>query len=403
MGTLQVPAKEYRTMKDFTVFKRKRRITKISEVKKLIKGIDDYGLKVVALGIGAKYKSFAAYMAAEGDKWRGLSTHIVIHLKDTQLEITSKYGPELLKPCTYIFNLNGDNSTVTSGLQTFAQLNRWFKIPKASEYNYSKLDKWFDANTGKYACSAKPTLGFNPKFQKMDLTDCYEYDLNSAYFNILLKKVPDLHNPIYNSKVKQNQVGFLLDDQLSMLEGPSKCEADVVFNLIETPQGLKDYCKKWYTIKKTTKDKFEKQTAKDFLNLPIGYSQRYNPFFRAYVVHNCNKVIDNLVALNKSNCLFWNTDAIFTNKPLDDLLKIGTEIGEWKKIEGKRLRYVGNVYQIDDDIPVYRGVPKAWFEAFEIKHKRKYNLLTDSTPPRVNKFEWDWETLSITRRTDWDE
>ena len=388
----------------YNIFKCVRQIKKISEVNNLIKGIYTYGLNVVELGIGAKYKSFEAYMSAEGEKWRGLSAHIIIHLKDTQLEITSKFGPELLKACTYIFQLNEELKTTTPGIQTFAQLNRWFKIKKAEEYHCDRLNRFFDEKTGKYICSAKPTLGYNPKYQNLELNDCYKYDLNSAYFNVLLKKVPDLEKPIYNSKVKVNQVGFLLDDRLTMVKGPFKFEVDVVFDLIDSPDGIKGYCDKWYNIKKNAKSEQEKLEAKAYLNLPIGYSQRYNPFFRAYVVNSCNELIDNLVNKHKEHVLFWNTDAIFTTQPIEELeVQLGKEIGQWKKIEGKKLRYIGNNYQIDDEIPVYRGIPKAWFKAFEKKTGRKFDLLKDKPPKRRNNFEWNWKTLSLERIVNWDE
>jgi hypothetical protein len=158
------------------------------------------------------------------------------------------------------------------------------------------------------------------------------------------------------------------------------------------------YCNKWYGIKNKAKQENNEELklkAKAFLNLPIGYSQRYNPFLRAYVVHNCNKVINDLVNANKDYCLFWNTDAIFTIKPLDDELILGENIGEWKKIEGNKLRYKGNTYQIDDNIPVYKGIPKAWFKAFEKREGRKFNLFLDKAPERCNKYEFDFKTLKL--------
>ena len=390
----------------YRILKRKRVIKTIKQVNDLINGIDKFGLKVIPLGIGGKWRTFEQYKASdEGKNYKGLSSHIIIELKDTKLEITSKYGSmELMKPCTYIFDLNCDpKSVLETGLETFSQLNRWFKVKKAKDYNFNKLEKWFNDETGKYVCSAKPTLGYNFKYQGMELHDCYEYDLNSAYFNTLLKRVPDLDNPIFNSKVKKGQVGFILDDQLTMiLDKDTKSEVDVVFNLIETPEGLKRYCDKWYNIKKTTTDKDIKQRAKNFLNLPIGYSQRYNPFFRAYVVNQCNNLIDSLVEKNKEICLFWNTDAIFTTKPIDEQLDLGLEIGQFKKIEGKTVRYKGNNYQIDENIPVYRGIPKTWFEAFEKRMGRQFNILIDRPPIRCNKFEWDWNKLEL-KENNWDE
>jgi hypothetical protein len=109
------------------------------------------------------------------------------------------------------------------------------------------------------------------------------------------------------------------------------------------------------------------------LNLPIGYCQRYNPFLRSYVVNKCNNKIK---AIIDHNTLFWNTDAIFSRVRRPEL-ELGTEIGQFKEIHCNTLTYVGNVYQINNEDPTYRGISKSWFKAFEKEHGRKYNLLLD--------------------------
>lgn len=109
------------------------------------------------------------------------------------------------------------------------------------------------------------------------------------------------------------------------------------------------------------------------LNLPIGYCQRYNPFLRSYVVNSCNEVIKRLI---DDDTLFWNTDAIFSRKRRPEL-ELGTEIGQFKEIHCDTLSYVGNVYQINNEDPTYRGISKSWFKAFEKKNGRKYDLLKD--------------------------
>lgn len=383
----------------FTKLYRKRIINSPKEVNKLIYGIKKYGLVPICIGIGAKYNSFNQFLASEdGDKFKGFSNNILLEQTDTKLKITSKYGPELLKPCTYIFDLNGREDFAVSGLDTFTQFSRYWKIPKAKDYKFDKLDKFFDEETGKYICSVSPIIGFNKAYEEKELLNCYEYDINSAYFNTLLNKVPDLENPMFNTRVKYGQVGFILDDKLPMIIGEKNRTylCDVVFNLIPTPAGIKEYYTKWYTAKQNAKNKIAKLTAKAYLNLPIGYSQRYNPFLRAYVVNSCNRTIFDLIAkVGKSNCLIWNTDAIITTKEVDDCLAIGSEIGQFKKIICNKFKYKGNNYQINEEIPTYRGIPKEWFTAFERKNKRAFNLLIDEIPSRCNRYYLDWDNLSL--------
>ena len=149
---------------------------------------------------------------------------------------------------------------------------------------------------------------------------------------------------------------------------------------------------KWYNKKKNSTG-VEKETAKAMLNLPIGYTQRYNPFLRSYIVHRCNFQIFDLI---DKDSLFWNTDAIFSRRRRTDL-KIGDNIGEFKEIHYKVVRYIGNVYQLDKEIPVYRGIPKAWFRAFERENGRPFDLLLDDIPKPMNLYEWDWDKLELRR------
>ena len=177
-------------------------------------------------------------------------------------------------------------------------------------------------------------------------------------------------------------------------------KADIKFKLIDTPQKLKDFLIKWYNKKKTSSGN-AKLEAKAMLNLPIGYCQRYNPFLRSYVVNSCNEAIK---AIIDDNTLFWNTDAIFSLKRRPEL-ELGTEIGQFKEIHCNTLCYVGNVYQINNEDPTYRGISKSWFKAFEKEYGRKYNLLKDYDKPisRINYYMLNWETLKLEVNEIWQE
>ena len=371
------------------ILKRKKIIVSEKAINKMLSLIDYYGLSVIKIGNGQPYKSVESWQIKNGLSKINLSQYIIIELKDTKLEITTRYY-EFGTPCTYIFDLNNEDIFKQSGLDCFKEMSRAYTIKKAETYNYEHLNQFYSNETGKYVCSARPILDYNRKYEKQLLKDCYEYDLNSAYANTLLKQIPDLNNPIIANypdqiKVNKNEIGFIIDDELSIVKPGFM--ADIKFPLIDTPQKLKDFLIKWYNKKKNATGN-EKLEAKAMLNLPIGYCQRYNPFLRSYVVNSCNEVIK---AIIDENTLFWNTDAIFSLKRRPEL-ELGNEIGQFKEIHCDTLCYVGNVYQINNEDPTYRGISKSWFKAFEKENGRKYNLLLDYDKPisRVNYYMLNW-------------
>lgn len=384
------------------IFKRKQVIKSAKEINKMLSLIDYYGLTAIKIGNGQPYKSLESYKIANNISKVNLSQYMIIELKDTKLEITTRYY-DFGTPCTYIFDLNNEDIFKQSGIDCFKEFSKAYKIPKADTYKIDTLERYLDKETGKYICSARPILNYNRKYEKQLLKDCYEYDLNSAYANTLLNKIPDLNNPIAAKwpdqvKVNKNEVGFIFDDELSMVK-PGYM-ADVKFKLIDTPKRLKEFFIRWYNIKKNSTGN-RKLEAKAMLNLPIGYCQRYNPFLRAYVVHSCNEVIKQLI---DDDTLFWNTDAIFSLKRRPEL-EIGTDIGQFKEIKCDTLSYVGNVYQINDEDPTYRGISKSWFKSFEKTYGRKYDLLKDfdKSISRINYYNLNWKELKLEVNELWEE
>lgn len=362
---------------------------------------EDYGAYPVHVGLGAEYVNLAEWKAKNPQFKNITFTSIcLVEVKDTKLEFTSKWGERNMhKPTTYIFDLNGADITVLSGRDCYAVLQKYYKIPEATSYEDPDIDAAIDPDTKKYIGSASPLIGYNPRYQGQELHNVYEYDLNSAYTNVLLNKIPDLYHPMRNDLVGEGQVGFMLDEQLTMIDTIGLW-ADVIFDLIDTPENLKRYCMKYYNMKKEASaagNEKEKLKAKAYLNYPIGYSQRKNPFLRAYVVHNCNKIIKELL---DENSVIWNTDAIFSLVRRDDLV-IGKEIGQFKEIYCETLRYKGNTYQIGNDLPVYRGICKQWFKAFEKESGRPYNILIDQPPRRVNVYEFVRDTLKLEENPLW--
>ena len=370
------------------VLKREKVIESPNDIKNIIKLIDKFGLDVIKIGIGGEYRTMTEYIAKNG--LPALSNDLIIELKETKLFFTTKYYEG--KPCTYVFDLNKKESFACSGLRCFTEFSKAYKLPKASSYENQELNRWFNEERGTYACSATPIIGFNPKYENMIIKDCWEYDINSAYSSAMFNKMPDLYHPLFSEdhKIKEGYIGFYLNDHLTMVEAGGY--ADVSFPLIETPEKLKEFCKKWYNIKKSSTG-VARETAKAMLNLPIGYTQRFNPFLRSYIVHRCNSKIFEII---DKDSLFWNTDAIFSKRRRTDL-PIGDEIGQFKEIHYKMVRYIGNVYQLDNEIPVYRGIPKHWFKVFESEHGRPFDLFLDDLPKKANIYDWDWDKLELRR------
>lgn len=371
--------------------KRERIIKSTKDVADLIRLVEKFGLRVIKIGRGTEYKTINQFKAQ--NSFYGLEDAIIIELKETKLEITTCYLEG--KACTYIFNLNNEETFASSGLRCFTEFSKAFKLPKASTYGQKELNNWYNEEKGNYVCSASPIIGFNPRYENTVIEDCWEYDLNSAYSSAMIDTMPDLYHPRWemDQKVKPGYIGFYIDDRLTMVE--PGLYADVTFPIIPTPEKLKEYIKKWYNIKSTSSG-IAKQEAKAHLNLPIGYTQRYNPFLRSYIVHKCNSQIIELI---DEDSLFWNTDAIYSKKRRTDL-EIGNKIGQFKEIHYKKVRYIGNVYQLDDELPVYRGIPKAWFKRFNEIYGRPFDILKDGIPEAANLYEWDWETLTLRRNYD---
>lgn len=303
------------------------------------------------------------------------SKYAIVKENDTSLWIETKYYEPKYRATRYICWLDDEMRPAISGLQCFNELQRWcFKAINAKNYHNADIDRLYDETTGRYVCSAGPLIGFNPRYEKQELHDVYEYDINSAYSAVMLDHIPNVNKPYFNQIIKKGQVGFILDEKCTMLTVPG-CFAQVVFDLIELKPDQKKYINNLYNRKRLAVDELDKNTIKTQLNASIGYYQRYNPFIRAYIVHTCN---NHIKALLDSDSVLWNTDAIFSLKRRPEL-ELGTDIGQFKEKYIKRFAYIGNNYQIDYDIPKYRGIPKCWFIG-------KYDILKDTLPERCNKF-----------------
>ena len=363
---------------------RQKTIT-IEEANIILEILKSYKIKLVFVGLNESYKEKKLSI-----KNFNYSQYALVCENDTTVWIETKYYEPKYKATRYICNLNGESKAYVRGLHAFNKLQQYcFKAMPAKKYNWPPIDRFFDEKTGRYVCSAGPIIGFNPKYERQELHDVYEYDLNSAYSSVMLKKIPYVNRPYFNTTVKKDQVGFYLTDKCDMTEQVG-AYAEVVFDLIELKQDQKDYINRLYQKKEEAIDELDYNTIKLTLNAGIGYYQRWNPFLRAYIVHKCNELIKSLL---DDDSVLWNTDAIFSLKRRPEL-ELGASIGAFKEVHIERFAYIGNNYQINHDLPKYRGIPKIWF-------KKGWDILNDPVPKRCNRFVLDGSKMRLTKNKEY--
>lgn len=258
-------------------------------------------------------------------------------------------------------------------MEAYRILCTYYKVPKMNPEICGSVEEG--------GLSAAPLLWFNPKYEKQWIT-AYAYDMNSAYANAMLQRMPDTSKRSRSGIIKPGaEIGFRENENpatgRNMLEAVYKGYARYIFPLMESP--FDRFIDRWYTIKRDSpKGSEEREKAKGVLNYSVGWLQRTNPFLRATIVCYCNDTMRKLI--DPETTLLCNTDSIVSTVPLD--LPIGTNVGEWKlEHNGDKIAYVGNNYQWSDGTTCYRGIPKTWF-------KRGWDITKDPLPEMGNVVEF---------------
>ena len=99
--------------------------------------------------------------------------------------------------------------------------------------------------------------------------------------------------------------------------------------------------------------------------------QKTNPFIRAKIIYEANKMISDLI---DENTLYCNTDSIVSLTERKDI-KLGNNIGQFKIEHQGDFAYIGFNYQWNRDVPSYRSIQKSAF-------KEGYDMLKDPLPAR---------------------
>lgn len=280
------------------------------------------------------------------------------------------------EPITYYtYKDDRDYIPTMAGMNAYTTLCKYWKVPKFEDLGY-KISSYF---------SASPLIGYNPKYNKQRLP-AWGYDLNSAYSYAMLREWIDTTD-YRTGYIEEGEVGLTYNEEGKIvIERRIGKYAQFVFKKMETPEGIKRFIDKYYNMKKNATNREEKQKAKDMLNLCVGYLQRVNPFLRAWIVCQCNELIESLL---DENSLFWNTDCIVSRVRRPDIeALLGVECGQWKLEHEGVVAYIENKYQWNDEVPVYRGVPKSAFP-------ENYDILRDGVPKVNLIWEFDPDTISF--------
>lgn len=291
------------------------------------------------------------------------------------------------KACTFYYDLTGEGSIPVAPAKVARMFNKIYKpfdlVEASRDENsiyYGLLNQYED---GGIVNSAKPILWFNQKFNGTEIDKVYGYDVNSSYGYELSKEfIPDTYQMrVYDRKiherkdfyVKEGEVGFMLDRDLTLVETGNF--AHIICPLMKNPYA--DFIKEQYEIKRTAKNDNDKKIAKFILNCGVGLFQKHNPLLRAYVIHNANKRIKNLIEKHNNAAVLANTDSFYATKKIEELEEqLGDGLGQFKlEVNGETLRLKGLNYQIPNKKICCRGVIGQKFTQVE-----DFNILTDKLP-----------------------
>lgn len=320
------------------LMKRKIQVFDYQEINKLLDRIE----RLSHVEYGKEYK--------DKTKYQSLYCFSFCKFNPKNVIITTRWGENLL-PTTYVFTRDHTEYHLKQGSEEYGIFKRCTKdIVDGVEVEYVPdfaNDKWtiqhVGKEEGKFQTKNSGIQEYNPKFL-FKKTFCYEYDLNSAYLSVLYKQMPDTNHPVYNRILEDNEIGFIVRDELTLITTPGSA-VEIAFPLIETPKKIKEYCERWFERKRN-----KSKNAKHQIVDSIGYLQYHNPYLRAYIVESCNNYIKSL--MNKETTILCNTDAIFSTVPLD--LNIGLNIGEFKVKEGY-IKISGLDYESEEFGDVHRG------------------------------------------------
>lgn len=210
----------------------------------------------------------------------------------------------------------------------------------------------------------------NPKYNHK-ITNCWAYDINSAYPAALLKPIPDVNNDLGPGFVeKGKQLGFVLDKE-GFLEEVKEGIASWRFEIIPSPWAKKYVPQKYRDLLhyKGIGDLEKAGKIKEEFVCAIGCLRNHNAFLYTHILTTCRETMDQFI---DDDTILVNTDCIYSAKERFDI-PLGTDIGLFKTlpqngteifISGANYRWVSK----PEDCSI-RGIPKELQATYDLETK----------------------------------
>lgn len=214
----------------------------------------------------------------------------------------------------------------------------------------------------------------NPFYDGQTTPHVYGYDLNSAY----------------SAYIKRYGLNWCT------IPGVDYAGQEELINAAVNSE-LCQYIDKWFLTKSTTTGT-KHDEAKRMLNLITGHIRNINPFaYKELKWGVQNKMIDVFMKQCGNPIIYSNIDSIYTIGKCDFLEDMkGVELGQFK-LEHFDCNFTWQFgklnYQINDEYPVARGIPKKRFETFELTNGRPFKLNQDILPLIKYYTDWTLETF----------
>lgn len=322
-----------------------------------------------------KFAKESYIIILDSQKGKLIGRNAYINEKTISIELTMHYrvdgNDEIV---TFIAYKDGREVIPSvSPIVAWTTFNHYYKVPRMT------IDKF------ESPFSAAPILYFNKERNATRTSNCYGYDINSAYtYAMLNAKLPDTSTPLPSGIVQENEIGYDLNGRLVQTGNYGHFRFKELNQ--KDRQAIAKFALTWYNKKKNAKTPEEKAKAKGILNYSIGYMQQYNSFLRTAIIEWCNNRIRAIIDKYGDHVLYANTDSIVSDIELP--LELADDIGKWKIEHKGDFAYKEFNYQWNEDCPSYRGVAKSWF-------KEKYDLLKDGVPIINNSYYFDTKKLQL--------
>lgn len=358
------------------MFNHVKNINSKEEFEKQLKIVNNCGFEFIF----AKYKN------------QPIVNRCYVDISETKCKLTYK----LIKKRTFVFDLDGNQLSEQTVINACSQLAKAHKYEDVEEVLGIKYDKKkaVDGKPKGYResiGSATPFKYYNKNYYNKDVK-AYEYDLSSAYLQVLAKlRLPKLNTLRCNTFIGPNQVGFF---QVNATRTGNKLGfsykqgtyAQWVFDLTDdAPYAA--WATKTLAKLSTMSKGIEKDKIKNVPRYAVGQMQNHNPFIRCLVVDTCTKLIKSLM---DENTIYSNTDSIVSLTQRPDIenytdYKFHTD----SKHYNARFYMIQDgdsiIYQWNDEIPKASGLKKRYIERYNREHADNFILGTNEMPAKTNK------------------